>query len=318
MQQLTMFQTPPPVGPAPVGPAITELSSRIPAGVFLGTSSWSFPGWAGLVWDREVKKPILARHGLPAYAAHPLFDTVSVDRTYWAPMSTEELAAFAQEVPPSFRFMVKAHEDLMWARFPDTPRYGARRGESNPRFLSAEYATDAVVGPLVAGLGAHLGPIVFQFPPQGGLTQFPDRLFRFLDALPQGPLYAVEIRERSLLTLEYAHALQDAAAVHCLTVHPGLPDLTEQWRMAEVGKGSALVIRWNLAPGWAYEAAKERFSPFAERVAPDEERCLKLAKAVAWAAAQDRPAFLIANNKAEGSAPRTIHRIAEHVAELSS
>ena len=38
--------------------------------------SWSFPGWSGLVYDRASTETELARNGLGAYAAHPLFRSV--------------------------------------------------------------------------------------------------------------------------------------------------------------------------------------------------------------------------------------------------
>ena len=40
-----------PIGAAVPAPAVTELGARLPAAIHLGTSSWSFPGWAGIVYD---------------------------------------------------------------------------------------------------------------------------------------------------------------------------------------------------------------------------------------------------------------------------
>ena len=59
------------MGPAPVSDEVRALGERMPQGLFLGTSSWSFPGWAGLVYDREAAQSMLARQGLAAYAQHP-------------------------------------------------------------------------------------------------------------------------------------------------------------------------------------------------------------------------------------------------------
>lgn len=311
-------QTHPAVAPAPPDPALQALGRALPSNVRLGTSSWSFPGWAGIVWDRPAQSTVLANQGLASYAAHPLFRTVGVDRTFWAPMSTDELREFADAVPNGFRFLVKAHEDLTWHRFPNQRRYGERAGTPNPRFLDASYALDHVVGPICDGLGDTAGPIVFQVPPQGGVPGFPDQLHRFLDALPRGPLYAVEIRDAALLTDAYAAVLHDVEAVHCLTVHPGLPDLRAQWALAQVGRGRALVARWNLAPELSYEPAKQQFSPFDRIQRPDVPRREQLAKALRWAADNDKPAWLIANNKAEGSAPLTLHHLAQRLVDLGS
>ncbi|MFO1232972.1 MAG: hypothetical protein U1E57_07235 [Paenacidovorax caeni] len=47
---------------------------RLPPQLRLGTSSWSYPGWQGLVWEGAHSEPTLAKKGLPVYAApaaHP-------------------------------------------------------------------------------------------------------------------------------------------------------------------------------------------------------------------------------------------------------
>jgi hypothetical protein len=64
----------------------------------MGTSSWGFGGWGGIVWDRAYPDDRLSREGLGAYAAHPLLRTVGVDRTHYRPMSVEELAALVGAV----------------------------------------------------------------------------------------------------------------------------------------------------------------------------------------------------------------------------
>ena len=105
----------------------------------LGTSSWLFPGWTGLVFaprsGRPAPEQVLARHGLPAYAAHPLLRTVSLDRTFYAPLTPEEFAAYAAQVPATFRFVVKApaaFPSAVKSRPPTAIRIGRR-----PRMASA-------------------------------------------------------------------------------------------------------------------------------------------------------------------------------------
>ena len=56
------------------------LAARLPVGVRFGTSSWSFPGWKGLVYSRRTTTAMLAREGLVEYARHPLLKTVGIDR----------------------------------------------------------------------------------------------------------------------------------------------------------------------------------------------------------------------------------------------
>ena len=58
---------------------LIPLSKRLPPLVRFGTSSWSFPGWAGLVFPSRQSEASLARDGLRHYVRHPLFRTVGID-----------------------------------------------------------------------------------------------------------------------------------------------------------------------------------------------------------------------------------------------
>ena len=80
----------------------------LPGDIRLGTSSWFFPGWRGLVYDGVHPQTALSRKGLAAYAEIPLLRTVSLDRTFYAPLTTVEYQRYAHQVPDHFSFVVKA------------------------------------------------------------------------------------------------------------------------------------------------------------------------------------------------------------------
>lgn len=322
--QLGLFPDDPPtqrptaVGPAPVDEALAEVRARLPGGLRLGTSSWSFPGWDGIVYDRRASQRVLSQEGLAPYAAHPLLRTVGVDRTYYRPMAAADLRAYADSVPADFRFLVKA--DRLVTSPQDPEGYGVRR--ANPLFLDPEYATTEVITPVVEGLGAKAGPILFQFSPippnlVGGRAAFLKRLAAFLDDLPDGPLYAIELRTPAFLTEEYAALLLEREVAHCYTIHPAMAPLERQLHVIPPFYQPALVVRWMLHGGLRYEVAKERYEPFNRLVDPDVATRELVAKTVLDAALAEKKAFVIANNKAEGSAPLTLLRLAERVAYWS-
>lgn len=317
-RQLSLFgePTPPAVAPATVAPALAELAGQLPQRIRLGTSSWSFPGWAGAVYARAEAQTRLARDGLAAYARHPLLRAVGIDRTYYGPIEAADFAAYAAAVPDDFRFLVKAHELCTVARFPAHDRYGAQRGQANAFHLDAGYARDRVVAPAVEGLGSKAGPLLFQFPPQdprsvGGAEHFAERLHSFLRALPRGPHYAVELRSPTLLGRAYFDALADAGASHCLNVHPTMPDVTVQAEAAGAQSAPAVVVRWMLHRGYSYDAARDHYAPFDRLV--DEDVASREAIAAVCVAAR-APAYVIINNKAEGSAPLSAFKLAESIA----
>ena len=302
------------VGPAAVPENVRAAAEALPRGVRLGTSSWSFPGWAGIVYDRQVSASALAHAGLEAYARHPLFRTVGVDRTYYRPMPADGFRAYADAVPDGFRFLVKADRRLTSPGDPDAPG----RNTPNPDFLDPGYATREVVEPAVEGLGDKLGPLLFQFSPGspstfGGVRGFTERLGRFLKALPAGPLYAVELRTPELLNEGYRSVLEEAGVAHGYVVHPAMTPLERQTQVVAPHYQPALVVRWMLGGGRAYQAARDRYEPFDRIVDEDCATRHAVAVAVLDALIAEREAFVVANNKAEGSAPRTLERLADHV-----
>ena len=308
------------VQPAPVAEELHGLARRLPERVYLGTSSWSFPGWEGLVYARAYPTVSLARDGLRAYAQQPLLRAVGLDRSVYGPVDAEALGEYAAAVPEGFRFLAKAHEVLTLARFPRHRRYGERRGRENPQWLDAGYASEHVVQPFVEGLGAKAGVLLFQLSPQdedalGGRHGFPELLHRFLAALPVGPCYAVELRNHKLLTPAYAAALRDVKALHCVSVHPRMPDVRTQARQVGVLDAAGLVVRWMLTPRMSYELARKYYHPFDTLVDPDPIARQAIAELVRGMSERGRPCLVIVNNKAEGCAPRSIEMLARAIVE---
>ncbi|MGD2045817.1 MAG: DUF72 domain-containing protein [Gemmatimonadota bacterium] len=309
-----LAEPPPGVGAVTPSKHVRALARRLPPTLRLGTSSWSFPGWDGIVYDRRTSQRMLAREGLPAYAEHPLFRTVGVDRTYYRPLEVADFREYAAVVPDDFRFLVKADRLVTSPLDPETPGVRAR----NPRFLDPSYAVDAVVAPFVEGLGAKAGVLLFQFPPipanlVRGRQAFQEQLQRFLAALPEGPLYAVELRTPAFLDESYADVLESVGVAHCYNVHPAMAPIERQLALVQPFYQPALVVRWMLHSGLRYEAARDRYAPFDRLVDEDPESRDRIATTVLDVILAERPAFVIANNKAEGSSPLTLIRLAERI-----
>lgn len=318
--QLALFpdDTPEPrvaVGPEPPTPEQLDTAARLSPEVRLGTSSWSFPGWRGIVYDREVSSRVLAQDGLEAYARHPLLRTVGIDRTWYRPIEADDFRRYADSVPEDFRFLIKA--DRLLTSPHDPEGYGVR--QANPHFLDATYARRFVIDPILEGLGTRAGPLLFQFSPMpasllGGPAAFVERLRTFFRQLPDELLYAVELRTPAFLSATYAECLEEIGVAHCYSVHPSMPDIPSQLRTVSPFYQPALVVRWMLHPTLRYEGAKERYAPFDRLVDEAPSTREAIARAVLDALVAERPAFVIANNKAEGSAPLTVFRLARRIA----
>ena len=322
-------------GVLPAEPAqdVLDLAAELPPSVRLGTSSWSFPGWRGIVYGDDYSNSKLARDGLAAYGAHPLLRSVSIDRSFYAPLTVTDYLRYAQQVPDHFRFIVKAP-----ALITDASVRGDR-GEpvsANPCFLNAELAIREFIEPCLAGLGAKAGALVFQFPPLpdqllADPAAFVERLAAFLAALPPLPApaanaapgdstcYAVEIRDGILLTPRFVRALRAAGVRYCVGLHARMPDPLRQAAALALMDGEApagpLIVRWSLHSGFKYEQAKARYEPFDKLVDEDPHTRDALAELAARYAIAGQPVLITTNNKAEGSAPLTCAKLARAIAD---
>lgn len=332
-------QTPPP--PTPQKPArkaaaskgiesaepeawLTALREALPAQLRLGTSSWSYPGWIGSVWAQEYAPAKLSKQGLPAYSRHPLLRTVSLDRAFYQPLSAEQYAAYARQVPADFRFVVKAPGRVADALVRDEDGRGL---QDNPMFLNPELARLSFAEPALEGLGTRLGALVFQLSPvpDALLYDMPaliERIGTMLRALPPlrgtapDAVIAVEVRNAEFLTRDFATMLKACGATYCLGLHAKMPPIEDQLPMLRALWPGPLVCRWNLHRkhgAYGYEEAKRLYGDFNALVDPDPQTRATLARVIRGTTAAGYPAYVTLGNKAEGSAPLSVAELARAV-----
>lgn len=314
-----------------VAPCLTLLERprplTEPRRVYLGTSSWAFSGWRGLVYRDAYSESTLSREGLRAYSQHPLLNSVGIDRGFYTPLSADQYAIYAAQVPEPFRFLVKA---------PGFVTAALTRGpggvpEPNPNHLDATLTFDQFVAPCAEGLGDKLGVLVLQFSPlpRGWLVEparWIERLGHFLEALQASmkrsdsraaSRVAVEVRDAELLTPRLIRTLRQTGTLYCVGLHDRMPVIGRQLAALdalEAGRRGPLVVRWNLRRGFGYSQAKARYAPFDALVDPDPQTRAQIARRAADVLNSGQPVYVIANNKAEGSAPRTLALLADLIA----
>jgi len=200
---------------------------------------------------------------------------------------------------------------------------------ANPHFLDVAIAAREFVVPCLEGLGAKAGPLVFQVSPlPRALVEeaaiLVERLAAFFAALPRElgkhrPLYALELRNSELLTPRLMKMLAGASVRYCIGLHDRMPEVERQEAALKALDGETpgpLIVRWNLHRGFLYEAAKQRYEPFDKLVDEDSETRRILARMAADAFKSGRKVWITANNKAEGSAPLSLLKLAEEIAKL--
>jgi len=316
--QLGLFDEPHGGGLPPVEEMRRDLESirgRLPKGVRFGTSSWTFPGWAGLVYHRRYpNQRAFLRESLEEYAKHPLMRTVGVDRSYYTPVPDDDLALYANQLPEGFRCAMKVWQRITMAVYPRHPRYGADAGKTNPDFLNADLFANEVNAPVRQSFGRCMGPWILEVAPSPSsidLSWFLTKLRAFLRAAPRDFPFAVELRDRRLLTAEYARALREHDAVHVFNYWSRMPSLADQMRVEGLLGGPLLVVRLLLPQGAKYADLKDAYAPFDKLVEPQPTMRQDVKRLVLTALERDMEAYVLVNNKAEGSSPLTVRALAE-------
>lgn len=307
---------------APPQPDDEALAAALSSHIHLGTSTWSYPGWQGLVWAGKHSEATLSKTGLSAYAAHPLLRAVGIDRGFYRPLAASEYERHAQQVPPGFRFTVKAPSLVTDALV----RSEDGRGQQpNPLFLDPAAALQDFIEPVFEGLGPRTGALVFQLSPLPAprlahMNEQFDRLHALLLALPKPPagVIAVEVRDAQWLGTDLVALLRDAGACYCLGLHPKLPPLREQLPLLRALWPGPLVARWNLnrlhGP-FGYEDAEKRYGEFNEMLDPDPDTRAELARVIRGTAGAGQDVFVTISNKAEGCAPLSVRALARAIVD---
>ena len=139
----------------------------------VGTSGYSYKEWKGAFYPEDLPdKEMLAYYGTR-------LSSVEINNTFYRLPKPSVLQSWAAQVPEGFRFSVKASRRIThFARLKEEAR------EPTEYLLST-----------VASLGARLGVLLFQLPPN--LPKDVTRLAAFLDVLPEGTPAAFEFRHAS-------------------------------------------------------------------------------------------------------------------------
>lgn len=193
--------------------------------VLAGTSGWSYKEWKGTFYPEDLP----AARMLQYYAER--LPTVELNNTFYRLPKEGQLAAWAAETPPAFRFAVKASQKITHLR----------------RLKDAESETEYLLK-AAAELGDRLGSILFQTPPNLKLDL--DRLHRFLDFLPGGTRAAFEFRHPSWQEDRVLDALRAHDCAWCVADAEGdeaAMIATASWgylRLRRVEYSPADVARW--------------------------------------------------------------------------
>lgn len=300
--------------------AATTLAEQ---GIFLGTSSWKYPGWLGMLYDDQrylyrgkVAKSRFEKGCLAEYAE--VFKSVCVDAGYYRFPSEKYLAGLVSQVPDDFKFGFKVTDEITIRKFTRLPRHGDRAGQLNENFLNADIFQRAFLSPCEP-FKKNIGVLMFEFSRfyptdfERG-RDFIERLDTFLAALPKdGWQYGVEIRNRSFLEPDYFETLKRHGIAHVYNNWTRMPPVGEQMALEGSQTSDFAAARFLLKAGRKYQDAVDTFQPYDGTKEVNETAraaggslIRQLIDAHAPRKSSKRPSFLFVNNRLEGNALLTL------------
>lgn len=159
--------------------------------IYIGTSGWNYDHWRGPFYPDDLP----SHEWLPFYAAR--FSSIEVNYSFYRLPAPSTLEQWHAAVPDDFVFAVKASRYITHMK--------KLKDAREP--LQTFYER-------VEMLGAKLGPILFQLPPNWGFNR--DRLARFLDLLAPAHRHAFELRDARWINAEALALLHDHEAALCI------------------------------------------------------------------------------------------------------
>ena len=157
-----------------------------------GTSGYSYKEWKGSFYPED-----LAADAMLAYYAQKL-PAVEINNTFYQMPRTNVLGGWADAVPASFRFIIKA----------------SKRITHQQRLVDCADSVNYLVQKL-AVLDDKLGGVLYQLPPF--MRKEMDRLLPFLDVLPKTIPAAMEFRHVSWFDDEVLDALAARNIALCVS-----------------------------------------------------------------------------------------------------
>jgi uncharacterized protein YecE (DUF72 family) len=294
-----------------------DIPRKFAGRVRIGTCSWKYDSWKGLVYDPDRRyRP---EDYLPDYARH--FTTVEIDQWFWSLFPTgarlpdpDAAKRYADSVPDDFRFTVKAPNALTLTHSYARQPKGSQRhaNEPNPYFLSVDLLHRFLE--TLTPMHGKLGPILFQFEylnqqKMPSLAAFLERLHGFFSQAPGGFQYALEPRNPNYLKEEFLEALRQLGLGYVLLDGYYMPRIAEVAARLNVRTAGFSILRLHGPDRDRME--KETGGTWSEIVEPRDDGLEATADLVRQNVDAGVDTYVNVNNHYEGSAPLTIRRLLE-------
>ena len=279
----------------------------LPELIKIGTCSWKYDSWKGLLYSDDVGKDYLSE-----YSDH--YNIVEVDQWFWSLFGNKVVmpkpdivAEYVASVPEDFRFSIKVPNAITL-----THQYTKNKKvplEINPHFLSSDLMDDFLN--LLEPMSKQINSLIFQFEylnkqKMPNQMAFQDQLQEFCHKLPPRFYYCIEIRNQNYFNRQYFEFLQAMKLSHVFLQGYWMPPIFQVYDHLKKYIKRHAVIRLHGPDRKGIEKlTKSKWNTIVE---PKDEELYKLKSMVKELMTKEVKVTLNVNNHYEGSAPMTIDR----------
>lgn len=285
------------------------MTQQLPKKIRIGTCSWKYDSWKGLVYSDAVGDNYLTEYAR-------MFPMVEVDQWFWSLFGEkvvlpkpEVAAQYAASVPKTFRFSVKVPNAITLTHHYTKGQKSSL--EPNPNFLSGSLFDDFIK--LLDPLSGQIDSFIFQFeylnkkkmPNQGVFQQ---RLRAFFKDLPSAYRHrcCIETRNPGFLNKNYFGFLESMGLHHVFMQGYWMPSIFEVYEKFKHQIQRYTLIRL-LGPDRKKieQITKKKWHCIVD---PKDRELEKLTAMIKDLQARQVTIGINVNNHYEGSAPLTIKR----------
>jgi len=283
----------------------------------IGTCSWKYPSWKGLVYSAAGGINYLAEYA-------EKYRTVEVDQWFWSLFrggkavlpKPDDVQEYRTSVPDDFRFSVKVPNSLTLTHYYKKSKSDPL--EPNPYFLSLELFAEFLSR--LEPIRDQLGPLIFQFEylnkqKMKSQQDFIERFEAFANRLPPSLEYAIEIRNSNYLNRKHFEFLIRNRLSPVFLQGYWMPLITETYQAWSplIAEQDRVVLRLH-GPGREdiEKITKKRWNNIVD---PHDDELRAVVEMIADLEYREVDVYLNVNNHYEGSSPLTIDRFNGFLAE---
>jgi uncharacterized protein YecE (DUF72 family) len=279
----------------------------------IGTCSWKYDSWKGLVYSKNVGKNYLRE-----YSAY--FNTVEIDQWFWSLFGEDKVVlpqpnvvkSYLEAVPDDFKFTIKIPNSITLTHFYQKDK--SKPLQPNPYFLSIQLFKNFLQS--IELMTSKIGILMFQFEylnkqKMKSQGEFQQRFGAFINQIEKQIPLAVEIRNPYYLNSNFFDFLNHNNLSPVFLQGYYMPPVFDTYLKYSYQINKTVVIRLHGPDRSKIE--EKSGGNWSKILEPKDGEISRIIKIISDLNKKKIDVYVNVNNHYEGSAPRTIQKIKDQL-----